>query len=275
MKPCEICIEESCKGKHDCHCSTCKIANECSRFLHPTVRITNRCTQSCSHCCFESSPKSNIMMSIDTAKEISLFFRSNKIRSINLMGGEFFCNPDWFEILDVLISAVSSARLVTNGDWAHNEQVKSKLTILIDKYRDSLRFGISKDRWHTNKNVEAASEFLNEANVKFNVTEPDEATNHSIVPVGRSEFSMGIYSMMGCYCHNPIRKYSFLIDEEGNIYKCPFGILRYAHIKDYVNGGFAQKFKEFNKRFYNIPIPSCSACFRTMRFEKDTCVSCD
>lgn len=43
------------------------------------------------------------MMSIDTAKEISLFFRSNKIRSINLMGGEFFCNPDWFEILDVLI----------------------------------------------------------------------------------------------------------------------------------------------------------------------------
>lgn len=81
--------------------------------------------------------------------------------------------------------------------------------------------------------------------------------------------------MMGCYCHNPIRKYSFLIDEEGNIYKCPFGILRYAHIKDYVNGGFAQKFKEFNKRFYNIPIPSCSACFRTMRFEKDTCVSCD
>lgn len=55
------------------------------------------------------------MMSIDKAKEIALFFRSNEIKSVNLMGGEFFCNPSWYEILDILLSEVISARLVTNG----------------------------------------------------------------------------------------------------------------------------------------------------------------
>lgn len=67
------------------------------------------------------------MMSIDKAKEIALFFRSN-------------------EILDILLSEVISARLVTNGDWANNEEVKSKLSLLISKYSNVIRFGISKDR---------------------------------------------------------------------------------------------------------------------------------
>ena len=214
-------------------------------------------------------------MSIKVATEIASFLKNNEVRSINLMGGEFFCNPNWFEILDVLIGTVPSARLVANGDWACNKEVKLKLTTLIDKYRDSLRFGISKDNWHTNKNVEAASGFLNEAKANFHITKPNEATYSSIVPVGRSEYSQGIYSTISCYCYNPASKYSFLIDEEGNIYKCPFGVWKYDNIRNYVEGGFAQRFKEFNRKFYDIFISSCRACFRTAGFKKDVCVNCN
>lgn len=271
MNTCDICIEETCKGKHDCHCSTCKLASQCPRFLHPTVRITNRCTQSCSHCCFESSPKSDIMMSIDKAKEIALFFRSNEIKSVNLMGGEFFCNPSWYEILDILLSEVISARLVTNGDWANNEEVKSKLSLLISKYSNVIRFGISKDRWHTNKNVDSAASFLESQGTKYHITEPKEATDSSIVPIGRSFLQGSFYSMMGCYCHNPANKYSFLIDEEGYIYKCPFGVWEYANVSDYLNGGFSVRFKEFNKKFYDIFIVSCASCIRVAESE-NSCV---
>ena len=103
-------------------------------------------------------------MSIDKAKDIALFFRNNNIRSVNLMGGEFFCNSHWYEIFDIILSEVISARLVTNGDWANNEEVKAKLTTLINNYSNVVRFAISKDRWHTNKNVEDAATFLDSLN---------------------------------------------------------------------------------------------------------------
>ena len=60
-KPCEICLEEICKGSKSCNCLKCKLANDCYRFLHVTIRITNKCTQCCDHCCFSSSPSSDIM----------------------------------------------------------------------------------------------------------------------------------------------------------------------------------------------------------------------
>ena len=277
MNTCDICLEETCNGKHNCNCRTCKVAIECPRFLHPTVRITNKCTQSCSHCCFESSPKSNIMMSIDKAKDITLFFRNNNIHSVNLMGGEFFCNPHWYEIFDIILSEVISARLVTNGDWANNEKVKAKLTTLINKYSNVVRFAISKDRWHTNKNVEDAATFLDSLNAKYHITESKEATDASIVPIGRAVWQGTFYNALGCYCYNPMNKYSFLIDENGNIYKCPFGMWKYADVKDYLDGNFAQRFKEYNTKFYSIFIPSCSACVKTVLFskkdEEEHCVS--
>ena len=43
---------------------------------------------------------------------------------------------------------------------------------------------------------------------------------------------------MGCYCHNPVRKYAFLIDERGRIYKCSFGLWPYARVTDYLDGSF-------------------------------------
>jgi len=263
-KPCDICLEETCEGRHDCHCDTCSLKDKCYRKLHPTIRITNRCTQKCDHCCFTSHPKSQIMMTIEQSEKTAKFLKSNEIRTVNLMGGEFFCNPDWFKILSNIVSAVKFARIVTNGDWANNLAVKTKLSTFISLFGDKVQFSISKDRWHTNKNVDAAADFFKDAGVHYNVANSDQTTKQSIVPVGRArgQYISGIYDMMGCYCQNPENMYTFLIDEEGDIFKCGFGMLRYASIDDYLDGGFNKRFKEYNTKFYKQFIPSCGSCSR-------------
>lgn len=95
-----------------------------------------------------------------------------------------------------------------------------------------------------------------------------------IVPVGRAELQGGAYySMFAGYCEKPEAKYSFLIDEEGNIYKCVWGILKYANVKDYIDKTFYEKFKKFNQKFYGLlVILTCSKCYRIFSREKDLCV---
>ena len=267
MKPCDICLEETCEGRHDCHCDTCSLKDECYRKLHPTIRITNKCTQECGHCCFESSPKSNRMMSVETAKQIAQFIKANDVYSLNLMGGEFFCNPDWFEIYSHLISAAKYARLVTNGDWVNNLKVKTQLATLVSLFGKKIYFCISKDIWHTNKNVDAAKEYLEEIGAIVRVATEEQTKKQSIVPVGRAwgQFIGGIYDMMGCYCHNPENMYTFLIDEMGQIFKCAFGIWYYADVDEYLDGGFRAKFKDYNSKFYKCFLPSCNSCYSYAR----------
>lgn len=262
MSPCNICIEEECKGKHNCHCETCQIRPKCYRHLHATIRITNKCTQNCQHCCFESSPNSNIMMTFEMAQDIAKFIKNNDVHYLNLMGGEFFCNPDWYNIFRVLIDATTYARIVSNGDWANVNSVKTKLLKLKDEFEGKFKISISNDKWHTNTNVEKAEEFLKEKNFLYNVACEGEMSNDGIVPVGRAMFEYSFYSMFSCYCHNPEKKYGFLIDEDGDIFKCEFGMLAYANIKEYIDGGFDVRFKEYNQNFYKCFIPSCASCSR-------------
>lgn len=263
FKPCDICLEETCKGAHTCNCSTCKVKDECYRKLSATIRITNKCTQKCIHCCFESCPESNIMMSVDMAKKIAKFNEANGVERLNLMGGEFFCNPDWFDIYSVLIASVPHARLVTNGDWANNMKVKTQLMTLVSLFGNKIYFSISKDKWHTNKNVDNAKEFLESIDAKVIVATEEQTKNESIVPVGRAhlQYIGGIYDMFGCYCQNPENMYSFLIDEKGTVYKCGFGVLDYANVEDYQEGGFRERFKEINSKFYKVFVPSCRSCY--------------
>ena len=262
MNPCDICLEKECKGNFGkCNCSKCKLASTCPKYLHATIRITNKCTQECGHCCFSSSPKSNIMMTVDMAKKIEKFLISNNVLSINVMGGEFFCNPNWEEIINILSERTLSIRLVSNGDWIVNEAIKERILQL--KYISKIRIHISKDKWHNNKNPEKAYEYLKENGVRTKITLPSEATDESIVPIGRAEFFYNMYSFMGGYCENPLKQYSFLIDENGEIFKCPFGVWNYANVMEYQEGGFAKRFKEVNKKFYKIFIPSCKSCINS------------
>jgi hypothetical protein len=202
------------------------------------------------------------MMSVEMSEKIAKFMKANGVETANLLGGEFFCNPDWFEVLSNIIDVCKVARIVTNGDWAASEMVKGKLADFISKYKNKVLFSLSKDGWHTNKHVDEAAEFLKEHGVTYNVATDEETTEASIVPVGRAMWSGigGFYSMMGCYCHDCKNMYSFLIDEEGIIYKCGFGMFSYATVYEYIDGGFREKFKEYNKFFYSKFIPSCKSC---------------
>ena len=257
---CDICLDEDCGkksdggvdgvggGGHICNCGTCKSFSNCIKFLAPSIRITRKCTQECDHCCFSCSPSASDMMSIDTSKNIKKFMDNNNITTATIMCGEFFCNPGWREIFDILIPGLDYVRLVTAGDWVVDKSVVEFL-----KKFTNLKVSFSKDRWHTNRNVESAISACDGAGIKYDIATDDKTTQDSVVPVGRGELSggFGTYSMFSCYCHNPMRKYSFLIDELGKIYKCGFGVWDYARVSDYVEGGFNNRFKEFNKKFYS------------------------
>ena len=267
MNRCDICIEPDCT-KAMCHCDTCSSFKQCPKFLHPTIRITTKCTQQCAHCCFSCSPTSEKMMTVETAEIIAKFLKANGILSLNVMGGEFFCNPDWYPIIGHLLSAGSVLRLVSNADWYDDDVVKDKLAKLSAESKGRLYLSLSCDRWHTNAGVKSAAKYLKAHNIPYTVEDKEQASEAGIVPIGRSESSCGIYSMLACYCHNPQNQYSFMIDEGGVIYKCPFGILDYANVIDYVDGGFNAKFKDFNSKFYSIFIPSCSSCIRMAEIRK-------
>lgn len=260
MKPCEICLEKECKakgGRGSCDCENCSQNHCCPKLsLQPTIRITLKCTQSCSHCCFSCNPKEDTHMSLETAKVIASFLKAHEIFTINLMGGEIFCHPKWKEILDILLPAVEITRIVSNGDWASD---LPEFAEYVAKHKNCY-VALSKDQWHTNKNVDKAEQLLIKNDITYKISKLEEKES-DLVPIGNAQFTYGIYSSFGTYCSNPEHRYSFLIDEEGKIYKCSFGVWDYADVHEYVDGGFAERFREFNMIFYNTFISNCRACY--------------
>jgi hypothetical protein len=263
FKPCDICVEKHCKSEEDkcqCNCETCAVKDKCPKRagLSATIRITTKCTQSCKHCCWSSSPNSTDMMSVEMAKNIAKFIRHNPITRLNLMGGEIFCNPNYKEILSELIPTVDIVRIVSNSDWAeHDESFAQFLSQFKNVY-----IALSNDIYHTNKNVKKAEELLKRYDIITKKDEEGIVNPNSVVPIGKSRFGDNIYSFLACYCHNPEHQYSFLIDEKGKIYKCVFGVWDYADVNDFLEGGFTERFKEFNKVFYKTFIPNCASCIR-------------
>jgi len=256
--PCDICIEEDCGGTHDCHCETCERRDECPKFLKPIIRVTTRCTQACSHCCFSCSPTRDDHMTVAVARDTAQFMKANEILAASIMGGEVFCNPDWREILPILLADLAYCRIVTNGDW-----VGTDFLDVLAPFKRILNLSISKDRWHDNKNVEAAAAACDAGGFRYGVTSEAMDTTDMIVPVGRGDLYSGFYSMMGAYCQNPVKKYSFMVDETGEIYKCGFGVWAYASVSEYLDGDFAPRFKSFNRTFYGCFVSSCASCVRS------------
>jgi len=207
-------------------------------------------------------------MTLEVAELVRQFLASNPIYSANIMGGEFWLNPNWEKVLGTIVSGLDYARIVTNGDWAARKK-SSRQVLAFMEANPHCYFAITTDQWHTNKNVKKAEQFCKKHNLIHRV-DGDKDSN-GIVPVGRSEFEMGgFYGMFSCYCHNPAKKYSFLIDEKGTIYKCPFGTWDYARIQNFTSGGFAERFKEFNETFYGAFVGSCTHCRRAYSFAPRT-----
>lgn len=261
ISPCDICVENLCNGKGGCNCEECDKKSRCARYrgLKPTIRITTKCTQKCSHCCFSCGPKESKMMSLEMAENIHKFLKSNNIKQAEIMGGEFFLNPDWENIMDIIGKGLNSVRVVTAGDWAASKKLSQKIISFLINH-NNFHVGLSKDKWHTNKNVKLAIKYLKENNIPHKIQTQEQGSEEALVPVGRNRFEYGFYSSFGYYCGNPTHMYSFLIDEGGKIYKCGFGVWDYADVIDYVDGGFNKKFKEFGLKFYNTFIPNCKVC---------------
>jgi hypothetical protein len=258
---CDICVDPTCGGKKNCNCNTCSKKEDCYRSLKPTIRITRKCSQSCSHCCFECGPKEKEMMSPDMAHKVQTFMRTNNITRAETMGGEFFLNPDWYEVLDVIGEGLKIVRLVSNSDWAGNAKVASNVIEFLTNHTQ-FYISLSKDKWHTNKNLDRVVQLLKEADILHNIPTEDRTTDDTIVPIGRSRFDYGFFSMFGAYCSPGEKRYNFLIDEVGEIYKCGLGAWPYANVKDFQEGGFNKKFKEFNNKFYGAHVMNCMMCQR-------------
>ena len=257
MERCDICITEDCGGKKKCHCDTCAQIQKCNKVLRPVIRITNKCTQSCRHCCFSCSPKLNDHMSIDTALSLSSFLQMYGIKKVSIMGGEFFCNPNWLEIFKILLPHLDYCRLVTNGDWAEDEDFLRQLS----PYNRQIALAISEDRWHSNRYTRQAVEQCEKFNMYWTLPTRDMQQDTALVPVGRLEGDpSGFFGFFSTYCSNPEHHYSFLIDEVGDIFKCSFGVSKYTNINKHFDGSFPETFKKYNQSFYGNAPMNCYQC---------------
>lgn len=270
MKRCDICFDPapSCKEASNVDkCGTCSNQSKCHRYLRPTIRVTTKCTQSCNHCCYSCSPESSDMMSVSIAKQISTFLKNHQVRYINLMGGEIWLNPDWKEILHELIENVPLVRVVSNGDFIYgNPEFVPELA----KYEDKIRLSISKDKWHKPLNVEKITQYLDNQPIIYNIAGDNQLSNLGIVPIGKAEFEMSMFSMLQTYCSNPESSYSFLIDEVGDIFKCPFGIWKIGNISSFQEeSSFFPIFKEKFSLFRKVGVFTCSSCIRAHDRVKD------
>ena len=200
-------------------------------------------------------------MSVATAKTIAQFLVANDIKYINLMGGEVWLNPDWEEII-TLLSCVDRVRIVSNSDFM--ELCPEFLPFLTSF--ENVKLCLSNDKWHTNKHVEVAEKEVNRLGIKCEVSgkNADALNNDGIVPVGRMRWGANnMFDMLMAYCQKPENKYSILIDENGEIYKCCFERFAFDNVKGYlVEKSFNVRFKQFGTAFQSIWVPSCLACDR-------------
>lgn len=267
---CEICLNKKCDVVGSCDCDGCGRAGVCYRQLSPTVRITTQCTQECAHCCFSCSPSKTDMMSVEMAKSINAFCLKNKISKLNVMGGEFFCNPDWVNIVDILSKDMTKVRLVTNSDWFVSEDIKKNILDLFGKNK-TLYFALSYDDWHTNRYVDTAARWLDENDISFQIENWGEAQQNTILPLGRAETNYigTVYDIFSAYCRNPNRLYSFLIVENGNIYACPLSKRFYlGNVEDDLYT-FRSTYAEKKKPIIDN-IMSCGQCNRLYMFTGQT-----
>jgi hypothetical protein len=268
ISPCDICVDPrpGCARSPVCNCAACKSRDCCPkrRGPKPTFRITRKCTQKCVHCCWSCSPDAQEAMTVGMAEDVARFCAANGIHAAEVMGGEFFMHPEWEHVIDTLTKPLDMCRLVSNGDWAANPDLARRVIDFLLAH-EVLYVCLSKDEWHTNQHVDAAEALLKEAGILCRTPTVEEVDPRGLVPVGRASDTFGIYSMFGCYCHNPAKHYNFLIDEVGAIYKCGFGAWHYADVGRYVEGGFAKRFREFNRQFYKQFVPSCRRCMDSWR----------
>lgn len=225
----------------------------------PTIRITMQCTQTCGHCGFACSPHETTMMTVDTAKNVHQFLFANIITQINVMGGEFWLNPDW-EAIILILSQNCRTRIVTNGDWYPHIKIRNRIKSLLQSH-PNLYLSISNDQFHTNQYVSQVESFCQKHAIRYTI-ECDVSTE-GIVPVRRGHFHAGFFAGFSMYCLRKRTSEGFLIDETGEIFRCPFGIWDMGdNVSNYLTGGWKARWIEILTAFRKTHIMSCMDCDR-------------
>jgi organic radical activating enzyme len=85
----------------------------------PNLLLTNKCNQSCEYC-FSENNLNEYEFSIEEIKKILPFIRDFKINTINIIGGEPSLNPQFFNILELLLREGLKVRVFTNGKISYD-----------------------------------------------------------------------------------------------------------------------------------------------------------
>lgn len=108
--------------------------------LTVTVEVTQQCNLRCKHCYLESCPENNKTMSIENFRQLVSILKQNDVVNIELTGGEFFVNPNAYEILKLSIQNFTKVALLTNGTI-----LDDKVLDLLTRNKDKVVLSISVD----------------------------------------------------------------------------------------------------------------------------------
>ena len=102
-----------------------------------TIRIINKCQNSCLHCMEESSPTRTEIMSFETFSKTLEFIDSTITDNINISGGEATLHPQILLFLEEACKLNKTIYLLINGLFLKaNIELRNKIFILMSKYRN-------------------------------------------------------------------------------------------------------------------------------------------
>jgi len=193
------------------------------------ARITNRCNERCPHCCFRSGPECAGHLSINDSQLLNTWLPSH-VR-MNVMGGEFTIIPDYPEILMALVSGRPKAALVTNGQWAYDEQATRTFLSSVDavcEVCDEVLVAISDDRWHQKFN-KRAQRLYREHNPKAKLIYGVDIPDDKLLPLGRAwDNKLASRSFEVC-CGCCRETGQLMVLETGMVTLCPMGYFPWKH----------------------------------------------
>lgn len=187
------------------------------------ARVTNKCNEQCTHCCFRSGPECVGQLSVADGALLNSWLPSYV--KINIMGGEFTILPNYPEILIALTFGRTKAAIITNGQWAYDEPATQKFLSSIDAVCDvcdEVLVAISDDHWHQRFN-KRAQRLYREHNPKAKLISGVDIPDDKILPLGRAwDNKLASRSFEAC-CGCCRETGQLTVIETGMITLCPMG----------------------------------------------------
>lgn len=145
--------------------------------LNITFMLTNRCVTNCYYCYADTKTQVKNLLPTKRIKEIIHQAKNLGVNNINLIGGEVFLHPYWYDILKELIDAgfcpdsISTKVPLTKGIIKHLKEIgyKGKIQLSIDSINPQLTQLIYKVNTHYIECVKKGIMLLEEANIPYKI----------------------------------------------------------------------------------------------------------